>query len=61
MLTFQYPAEGARDHDEMLKLVWDSDYLLPNHISDKAQEIINKVSRSSLVILQVVVSNASSF
>lgn len=43
ILAGRYPAEGAQDHDEMLKLVWDSDYLLPNHISDKAQEVINKL------------------
>ena len=34
----------------MLKLVWDSDYLLPNNVSDKAQEVINKVSGYNEVI-----------
>ncbi|KAK3084775.1 hypothetical protein FSP39_018673 [Pinctada imbricata] len=43
MLAGKYPAEGAIDHDEMLKLVWDSDYLLPRNVSDKAQEVINKL------------------
>jgi hypothetical protein len=27
----------------MTKLVWECDYLLPNHCSDSAQEIVSKV------------------
>ena len=42
---FQYPAEGALDHMEMTKLVWECDYLLPNHCSDSAQEIVSKVGQ----------------
>lgn len=43
LLAGKYPAEGAVDHMEMTKLVWECDYLLPNHCSDAAQEVVNKL------------------
>ncbi|XP_071180629.1 ribosomal protein S6 kinase-related protein-like [Mytilus edulis] len=43
MLAGKYPAEGALDHMEMTKLVWECDYLLPNHCSDAAQEVVSKL------------------
>ncbi|XP_052073932.1 ribosomal protein S6 kinase-related protein-like [Mytilus californianus] len=43
MLAGKYPAEGALDHMEMTKLVWECDYLLPNHCSDSAQEVVSKL------------------
>ena len=36
--------DGAKDHIEMAQRVLDSDYLCPNFVSDKAQDIVNKVS-----------------
>lgn len=48
IITFvplQYPAEGALDHMEMTKLVWECDYLLPNYCGDPAQEVVSKVGR----------------
>lgn len=43
MLAGKYPAEGATDHKEMSKKVFDCDYLLPNFVSDRSQEVIDKL------------------
>ncbi|KAJ8312122.1 hypothetical protein KUTeg_009495 [Tegillarca granosa] len=43
MLTGGYPADGASNHEEMAKKVEDCDYLLPGHISDKAQDLVDRV------------------
>ncbi|XP_021365952.1 serine/threonine-protein kinase S6KL-like isoform X1 [Mizuhopecten yessoensis] len=43
MLAGKYPAEGASDHKEMATKVFDCDYLLPNFVSDRAQEVIDKL------------------
>ena len=42
--VFQYPVDGAKDHVEMAQRVLDSDYLCPNYVGDKAQDVVNKVS-----------------
>ena len=44
IFSTQYPVDGAKDHIEMAQRVLDSDYLCPNFVSDKAQDIVNKVS-----------------
>ena len=44
IFSTQYPVDGANDHIEMAQRVLDSDYLCPNFVSDKAQDIVNKVS-----------------
>ena len=42
-LLFQYPVDGAKDHIEMAQRVLDCDYLCPNFVTDKAQDVVNKV------------------
>lgn len=40
----QYPVDGATNHLQMAHKVFECDYLLPNYVSDRAQDVINKVS-----------------
>lgn len=47
MLVGKYPVDGAKDHIEMAQRVLDSDYLCPNFVSDKAQDIVNKLLMKS--------------
>lgn len=47
MLVGKYPVDGAKDHIEMAQRVLDSDYLCPNFVSDKAQDVVNKLLMKS--------------
>ncbi|KAL5016905.1 hypothetical protein ScPMuIL_006494 [Solemya velum] len=40
MLAGKYPVEGAKNHVEMGQKVYDSDFLLPPHVCDAAQDVL---------------------
>ncbi|KAH9525745.1 hypothetical protein Btru_002243 [Bulinus truncatus] len=42
MLAGRYPVDGADTHTNMAQKVFECDYLLPSHISDSAQDVINR-------------------
>ncbi|XP_059179332.1 uncharacterized protein LOC131958356 isoform X2 [Physella acuta] len=42
MLAGKYPVDGADTHTKMAQKVFECEYLLPSHISDLAQDVINR-------------------
>jgi len=50
-LLWQYPIDGAADHIEMAQRVIDCDYLCPDIVSDDAQDVVNKVSTATALML----------
>ncbi|KAL3857108.1 hypothetical protein ACJMK2_011803 [Sinanodonta woodiana] len=49
MLVGKYPVDGAKDHVEMAQKVLECDYLCPSFVSDKMQDIVNKISPRDVV------------